>query len=285
VPEPVVLVTCATWPNLSISDQCLARALERRGTAVDVAPWNGPFDPFSHAVAVVLRAAWDYHSAPDDYRKWLARLNPASTFNPPALVHWNLEKTYLLDLATRGATVPRSTVVRADPTAVLRGLQTLGVTEGVLKPTIGASGDGVERVRPGEEATALCRLRAVKSTEHLLIQEFVPEISAGELAGVFFDGVFSHGLRRVPAPHEFRVNSQYGGRVELATLTDSTIRQMAAVLELLPRQPLYARIDGVLRAGRFLLMEVEVNEPGLGLHLAPGASERFADALLARLCV
>jgi hypothetical protein len=188
VPEPVVLVTCATWPNLSISDQCLAKALQSRGANVDVAPWNGPFDPFSHAVAVVLRAAWDYHSAPDDYRKWLARLNPAGTFNPPALVHWNLEKTYLLDLAARGATVPRSAVVRADPTAVLRGLQTLGVTEAVLKPTIGASGYGVERVRPGEEATALCRLRAVKSTEHLLIQEFVPEISAGELAGVFSTG-------------------------------------------------------------------------------------------------
>jgi hypothetical protein len=30
-------------------------------------------------------------------------------------------------------------------------------------------------------------------------------------------------------------------------------------------------------------MELEVNEPGLGLHLIPGAAERFADALLARL--
>jgi hypothetical protein len=28
---------------------------------------------------------------------------------------------------------------------------------------------------------------------------------------------------------------------------------------------------------------VEVNEPGLGLNLAPGAAERFANALLARL--
>jgi hypothetical protein len=27
----------------------------------------------------------------------------------------------------------------------------------------------------------------------------------------------------------------------------------------------------------------EVNEPGLGLNLAPGAAERFANALLARL--
>jgi glutathione synthase/RimK-type ligase-like ATP-grasp enzyme len=157
------------------------------------------------------------------------------------------------------------------------------VTDGVIKPTIGASGFGVERVRPGGEAAALGRLLAVKSTEHLLVQEFVPEISAGELAGVFLDGVFSHGLRRVPARHEFRVNAQYGGRLEPATLTDATIRQMAAILELLPLPPLYARIDGVLRAGCFLLMEVEVNEPGLGLHLGSGAAERFADALLARL--
>jgi hypothetical protein len=30
-------------------------------------------------------------------------------------------------------------------------------------------------------------------------------------------------------------------------------------------------------------MEVEVNEPGLGMDLVPGAADRFADALLARL--
>ena len=119
--------------------------------------------------------------------------------------------------------------------------------------------------------------------DRLLVQEFVPEIAGGELAGVFFEGVFSHALRRVPAPREFRVNSQYGGRVEPATLADDTIRQMTAVLGLLPRRPLYARIDGVLRAGRFLLMEVEVHEPGLGLDLARGSAERFADALVARL--
>jgi len=51
----------------------------------------------------------------------------------------------------------------------------------------------------------------------------------------------------------------------------------------LPREPLYARIDGACRNGRFVLMEVEVNEPGLGLHLAPGAGDRFAAALVARI--
>jgi glutathione synthase/RimK-type ligase-like ATP-grasp enzyme len=100
---------------------------------------------------------------------------------------------------------------------------------------------------------------------------------------VFFDGVFSHGLQRVPAEGEFRVNSQFGGRMEAASLDGGTIGAMAGVLGLLPSAPLYARIDGVSRGGRFVLMEVEVNEPGLGLHLAPGAGDRFAEALAARL--
>jgi glutathione synthase/RimK-type ligase-like ATP-grasp enzyme len=221
-------------------------------------------------------------TAPDQYRDWLARLDPARTFNPPELVRWNLEKTYLLDLAARGATLPRSEVVPTTPRAVADALRRLGLTEAIVKPTVGASGFGVERLRPGGEAAVLDRLRAVKPIERLLVQEFVPEIAGGELAGVFFDGVFSHGLRRVPVPDEFRVNAQYGGRMEPAMLTPETVRQMTAVLALLPLRPLYARVDGVLRAGQFLLMEVEVNEPGLGLHLALGAGERLADALLAR---
>ena len=106
-----------------------------------------------------------------------------------------------------------------------------------------------------------------------------PDANVGEVAGVFFDGTFSHGLRRVPPPHEFRVNLQYGGRLEAATLSDATIRQDRQRAPARARAPaLRARVDEVLRSGRFLLMEVEVNEPGLGLHLAPGAGERFAAA-------
>jgi hypothetical protein len=47
--------------------------------------------------------------------------------------------------------------------------------------------------------------------------------------------------------------------------------------------PLYARVDGVVADGRFVLRELEVNEPGLGLDLAPGSADRFAEALLRRL--
>src|SRR5262249_41941255 len=117
----------------------------------------------------------------------------------------------------------------------------------------------------------------------ILVQEFVQSIDAGEQAGVFFDGVFSHGLRRTAAPGEFRINTQYGGRMEATRLAPDIVDQMQTVLRLLSERPLYARVDGVQQRRDFVLMEVELNEPGLGLDLAPDSADRFADALLRRL--
>jgi glutathione synthase/RimK-type ligase-like ATP-grasp enzyme len=279
----IVLATCATWPDLSASDRRLAAALGERGRAVVTAPWNGPFRPFEGAAAVVIRSSWDYHQAPDAYRAWLGRLPVGRTFNAPDLIRWNLSKAHLLDLGARGAPVPRSRLVAATPAAVADALAALGLDEAVLKPAIGASGFGVERVRRGQETAALARARLGKAMDEALVQEFVAGIEDGEVGGVFFEGVFSHGLRRLPAPGEFRINAQYGGRMEATTLPVTVVRQMAAVLALLPARALYARVDGIADAGGFTLMEVEVNEPGLGLDLVPGAADRFAEALLARL--
>jgi glutathione synthase/RimK-type ligase-like ATP-grasp enzyme len=281
--RPIVLATCRAWPELSASDQKLADALERRGWRAEAAQWNGPFAPFARASAVVIRSTWDYHVALDEYRAWLDRLDATHTFNAPALVQWNLEKTYLHDLAARGVRVPPSVVVDADAEAVAGALDRLRLSDAVIKPTVGASGVAVERVARGREAETLTRLRGITPSTKLLVQEFVPEVTAGEIAGVFLGGVFSHGLRRMPTPGEFRVNSQYGGRMEAITLDRPTVTAMRRIVDLLPQAPLYARIDGVCRDEGFVLMEVEVNEPGLGLHLAPASGERFAEALLDRL--
>jgi glutathione synthase/RimK-type ligase-like ATP-grasp enzyme len=280
---PIVLVTCRAWPDLSASDRCLAAALQARGHRVEAAMWKGPFEPFAAAAAVVIRSSWDYHEQPDAYRAWLDRLQPERTFNLPALVRWNLSKAHVIDLGARGVRVPRSRIAAAEPDAVAAALDALDLAEAVVKPLVGASGFGVERVRRGGEAAALARAQARKATERVLVQEFVAGIEDGELAGVFFDGVFSHGLRRLPAPGEFRINAQYGGRMEAATLPDDVMSVMTDVLGLLPASALYARVDGLAHDGRFTLMEVEVNEPGLGLHLAADAADRFTDALLARL--
>jgi hypothetical protein len=50
-----------------------------------------------------------------------------------------------------------------------------------------------------------------------------------------------------------------------------------------PVLPVYARVDGVIHEGRFLLMELEAFEPLLYLREEPRAAGRFARAILGRL--
>jgi glutathione synthase/RimK-type ligase-like ATP-grasp enzyme len=95
--------------------------------------------------------------------------------------------------------------------------------------------------------------------------------------------VFSHGLGRSAAPGEFRINTPYGGRMDARRIAPEIIEEMRTVLRLLPGSPVYCRIDGVVHGRELVVMEVEVNEPALGLDLAPPSAERFADAILCRL--
>jgi hypothetical protein len=154
--------------------------------------------------------------------------------------------------------------VPADAGAVAGALRALGVDDAVIKPLVGASGSGVERVSRGAEADALARAGERKRLERVLVQEFLEDVADGELAGVFFDGVFSHGLGRVPAAGEFRINTRYGGRMLAADLAAPVVGEMTAVLGLLPERPLYARIDGLLRGGREFVLTRARPRPGLG---------------------
>jgi glutathione synthase/RimK-type ligase-like ATP-grasp enzyme len=276
----VVIATCRRWPELSASDSLYAEALKSNGVDVQHAPWNGEFDWAASGGAVVLRSTWDYHHDIVAFRTWLDRLDAAGIplINPPELVRWNLDKRYLLELQNAEIPVPRTLVCPRDPATLDQILKCEGWTEAVLKPAWGASGFAVERVTRGGGASAL-----LASDRRVLLQEFLPEIAAGEFALVFFGGRFSHAVIKRPQAGEFRVNSQYGGQVERIDVTGKVREAGMRVLDALPTVPVYARIDGVLRNGAFVVMEVELLEPGLWLHLAPGAAQQFAAATLERL--
>jgi glutathione synthase/RimK-type ligase-like ATP-grasp enzyme len=159
-----------------------------------------------------------------------------------------------------------------------------GWQRAVLKPSVGASGHNVHLLACEDPIADLLATSGLAAAGlPVIVQEFVPEVRGGELAFVFFDGDFSHVFRRRPAEGEFRVNSQYQGVAEPAETPAEAVRQARAVLDALPALPLYARVDGVLRDGRLILMELELNEPGLMLQLAPGSAGRFAEATLRRL--
>ena len=180
-----------------------------------------------------------------------------------------MDKRYLADLAGRGALLPRQWLVSSEA-ELAQVLAANALKEVVLKPTIGASGHGVQLVHA-----------AMPVNEPLLVQEFVPEIrSAGQSSLVFFGGEFSHAVRLMPRPGEFRINKAFGGEV---LPHDPPAEELAAarqIVAMLPAEPLYLRVDGVSTPRGFVLLEVEAIEPGLFITAAEGSAERFAAATL-----
>ena len=75
----------------------------------------------------------------------------------------------------------------------------------------------------------------------------------------------------------------YGGSVTAMEATEGLQTAAARVIAALPSSPLYARVDGVVTDRGFVVMEVELIEPGLWMDRADGAAGRFADATLAAL--
>jgi len=281
----IVIVTCREWPALSVSDSALAAELRRRGHTVVALPWNdAPLDGFTSADAVILRSNWDFHHDLASFDHWLVEVDKSSAelHNPAAIVRRFNHKSYLHDFAGLGIPTPATLRVDSfDDGAISKWMQQRGFDSVVIKPAWGASGHNVERIRRVELGRARARWEAEPDRRDVLVQEFVPDISNGETALVFFGHRFSHALHRQPDAQDFRVNSQYGGTMTLASHVDREARALAeAVMGTIPAALTYARVDIVGSGSTVRLMELEVNEPALGLHLAPGSAVRFADALL-----
>jgi len=281
----VCFVTCLRWPDISDSDRLAQAALERRAATVIGRAWNAPGASFDGFDAVVLRSNWDYHHAPGDFAAWLDRWEAAGAriWNPPALVRWNLTKAYLLELGRAGLDVA-DTVILETPAALPAAMAERRWATAVVKPLVSASGHDTRLVTREDAGAAVDALASGRLRWPAIAQAFVPEIrTAGEWSLIAIGGEVTHAVLKRPAAGDFRVQSSYGGTSAAAPPPDSALRAAARVLAALPAAPLYARIDGVEAGRGFVLMEVEVNEPGLFFPLAPAAAERFADALLDRL--
>jgi glutathione synthase/RimK-type ligase-like ATP-grasp enzyme len=282
----ILFVTCEHWPQLLQSDSLVAQALVDRGHHVEAAPWQGAFARFQSADLILLRSQWDYHHDMAGFTTWLQRLAAAAlqVYNPVALVRWNLDKSYLLDLQARGVLIPASVVLQvgANPEAIY---QQHGWSSAVIKPLAGAGGHLVERVAYAELGAWAGQVRSQRAAGAWLIQAFMAEIHAqGELSLVFLDGVFSHAVVKQPQAGEFRSNDQYQGHIARVEPASAVIAQAHAVLAGLPVMPLYARVDGVITGtGAFCLIELEVNEPDLYFDYAPEQAARFAETIHAKV--
>lgn len=284
VSRSIAFATFATRPEGEADDRLTLAPLERRGIAVTPVVWNDPQADWTRFDAVVVRSTWDYFHHLDDFLAWIDRVEALRVplLNPPSILRPNTDKAYLKQLADAGVPIV--------PTAWPNGgkladvLAEAGWSEAVVKPAVSGGAFETWRVAAETAEAEQARYAALQARGPVLVQPYLPEIeTGGEASLVFFNGRFSHALVKRPRAGDFRVQPQYGGQ-QVGFLPDAALAaQASAVLAHLPEVPLYARVDGVVRDGTLLLMELELVEPHLYMGTSEGAAERFAEAIAERV--
>lgn len=257
----------------------LAAPLRGRGLRVEAASWVD--GDLAAARLVLPLLAWGYHLRSDE---WFARLDAweaagARLANPVSRLRWNTAKTYLAELAARGApVVPTLAVERLTLEDLDRARDVFGVDVLVTKPQISGGSQDTVKLRHVDGLKGCTAGPA-------LIQPFLPAVGEeGELSLFYFDGQFSHAVTKVAVAGDFRVQPQFGGRVSEVAPEPEALRAAEMVLEAAGASLTYARVD-LIRGldGGPQLMELEIIEPDLFLEHAHDGGAAFAAAVLKAL--
>jgi len=283
----VALVTSEALPNLFEDDLLLVTALNELAIESQPAVWSDTGIDWLAFDALVIRTPWDYFVRPVEFRAWLdARIaSGVRMCNSSTILDWNFDKRYLQDLAAAGVSlVPTIVVPRGESPDIVALARARGWDDIVIKPTISGGAYGTHRFRLDEADRYRDDVARTLRDRGLLIQPFLPEVlSAGELSLLFFDGVFSHAVLKRPKDGDYRVQFQFGGTTEPVDVRREWMEGARACIAAAPALPVYARVDGVIQNGQFLLMELEVFEPLMFLAQHPDAPGRFARAVQGRL--
>src|SRR5262245_2896737 len=283
----VAFATYDQEPGISADDALAAAVLGRARVAVTPAVWDDPGVDWSAFDAVVIRSTWDYPLKAEQFERWLRSLaaSGASLWNPPGPVLWNTNKRYLLDLARRGVNaVPTEYLTAGDRPGLKTVLERRGWDEAVVKPAVAVGSHGAWRTSRATAEADQPRFAGQLGARDLLVQPFLPEVtSRGEWSLVFLDGKYSHAVLKRPAGGDFRVQEHLGGSSAPAEADRALIDQGLSALAAVGQPLLYARVDAVERGGQLVLTEFEIIEPSLFLSLAPGAGQRFAEAIVRQL--
>jgi len=284
-PQPVriAFLTATRFADLYEDDLLAAAELRRRGHTVSPLIWTEcTVEQMNAFDAVVMRTPWDWFNHRAQFRAFLERLRHVKSrvLNAPAQLLEFADKTYLPRLQALGVNVvPTEQLAPSELHRVPQLLAARSWRRAVLKPAFTANAVGARLFDSSEAARVLSELGAPTDGEPWLLQPFIPSIAEGELSFIFFEGVFSHAVRKLPKQTEWRVQSEYGGT---STPYAPSPREIDQATELLRRSApgtTYGRVDAVNWEGKLHLMELELVEPELFFRHEPRAAARFADAL------
>jgi hypothetical protein len=299
----IALATAPELPDGDGDDAPLVAALRHAGVVPRWTVWDDPSVDWAGFDLTLIRSTWDYTFRHAQFVDWAGRV--PRLVNDAAVVRWNSDKRYLLDLAGLG--VPIVPTVLAEPGEPV-ALPERG--QFVVKPSVGAGSRGAarfdadDRGSPSQSAGARDHAALLQAAGlAVLVQPYLEGVdSRGETGLLFFGGQYSHAIRKASmlppgaahrlgprqAPGVFepdRITARRASPAEISTahqVLDAAHRHLRDALGV-QTPPLYARVDLLPGPHGPVLIELELIEPSLFLRYAPPESiRRLAESLAAR---
>ena len=263
----------------------LTAALDAAQQKWQIVNWDDVAIDWTQFSIAVLRSTWDYYARLDEFVAWVDQVSAQTTLcNPAEIVRWNVDKRYLQEMSANGTPVMKTTFV----SKMIDITQELIAQDVIIKPVVSAGSNNTARHR-NDPVDARAQLDHILSNGGVaMVQPYSPTIdSVGETGLVYLGGQFSHafGKDAVFGEAEQVHNGVHVQEVITARTANSNEHQLGdSVMKFLINKfgvtPLYARIDMVTNIdGVPEIMEVELTEPSLYLHLDAGSPERAASAL------
>ena len=257
--------------------------MEELGWRIESIPWRSAFNDWRRLDAVYIGTPWDYPEDPGRFLDLLQTIVDEGVVlvNDISLVRWTLPKTYLRDLERRGAAIVPSrwheTMSRDAITDAFEAFDSMRI---IVKPVINTNAKDTFVLTPDRASALVPALDTAFCDRPFLIQPFIESIRTdGEFSLFFFDNAFSHAIRKLPKPGDFRVQEEYGSELTVIDPDPLLLATAERVLQLVAPAPVYARIDFICDDdGRYRIMELELIEPSMYLRMNEDAPRRFAEA-------
>lgn len=269
--------------NILRDDHYLQESLKEAGLSSVRIDWARGDVDWSAFKCVVFRTTWDYYERISEFNEWLGKVQKETILlNDASLIRWNLDKHYLADLLHLGIPVVRSEFIEKGSSVNLHQLlEEEGLDEGIIKPCISGAARHTYRFSHKNAKSIQPVIDHLLTGESLIFQPFVRDvIETGEDTLIVMDGRYTHAVRKVAKPGDFRVQDDHGGTVHSYNPTKKQIDLAERAIAACNPSPVYGRADMVRdNNGDWAIMELELIEPELWLRFHPPAAKTFADAI------
>ena len=276
------LLTISDLSNFQSYDNLIVQPLSKLGWECEFIPWDSISINWDDFDAVIIRSTWDYQQKEKLFFKTLQSIeaSTATLYNSLDTVKWNINKRYLLELEKENISIiPTRLYDSFDFDIVNQLFSFFNENKLIIKPCVSANADDTFILEQNKMGSLKPVLENTFSQKDFLVQPFIKNIRIeGEYSLIYFGNRLSHVLLKTPKNGDFRVQEEHGGILKAINKPESSLIDFGnKVMETIPYQCLFSRVDVVRGSNNYLLMEVELIEPSLYFNMDLNSPQMFAE--------